>query len=185
MNVQNISDAVISIVVVIIGVVTPFLAKFVKSNKTAQTLVDVLPALAKDAVVAMQKLGIETYIEGSTKKLKAVKIVKAALMKLGFTEADETIIANAVESAYASLISDGTLTTYTQAAAEPQVKEKTDELTAAQAALTAAQTALAQAQAQAQEAVSAASSAQSSVADQATDSAAGSATIAPTNGDAK
>lgn len=181
MNVQNISDAVISIVVVIIGVVTPYLAKFVKSNKTAQTLVDVLPPLAKDAVVAMQKLGVETYIEGSVKKLKAVKIVEADLTKLGFTKTDETIIGNAVESAYASLTSDGTLTPYAQATAESQAKEKTDELNAAKAVLAAAQTALAHAQAT----TSVATSAQSSVANQTNDNAASSAAVTPSNGDVK
>lgn len=183
MDVQNISDAVISIVVVIIGVVTPYLAKFVKSNKTAQTLVDVLPPLAKDAVVAMQKLGVETYIEGSVKKLKAVKIVEADLTKLGFTKTDETIIGNAVESAYASLTSDGTLTPYAQATAESQAKEKTAELNAAKAVLAAAQTALAQAHAQATTSV--ATSAQSSVANQTNDNAASSAAVTPSNGDVK
>lgn len=121
--------------VAIIGVVTPYLAKFIKANKTAQTLVDILPTLAKDAVVAMQKLGVTTYIEGAVKKSKAVKIVEAALKKLGFTETDETTVTNAVESAYASLTTDGTLATYTQATAETEVEEKTDELKAAQAAL--------------------------------------------------
>ena len=56
MNVQNVSEAIVAVVVAIIGVVTPYIAKFIKSNKTAQTLVDILPTLAKDAVVAMQKL---------------------------------------------------------------------------------------------------------------------------------
>lgn len=147
MDVQNISEAVIAIVVAIIGVVTPYLAKFIKSNKTAQTLVDILPTLAKDAVVAMQKLGVTTYIEGAVKKSKAAKIVEAALKKLGFTETDETTITNAVESAYASLTTDGTLATYTQATAETEVEEKTDELKAAQAAVVTAQAALAQVQA--------------------------------------
>lgn len=145
MNVQNISEAVIAIVVAIIGVVTPYLAKFIKSNGTAQTLVDILPALAKDAVVAMQKLGVTTYIEGEVKKLKAVKVVEESLAKLGFTEADETTIINAVESAYASLTTDGTLAAYKQAIAETGVKEKPDELKAAQAAVAAAQAALTQA----------------------------------------
>lgn len=163
MNVQNISDAVISIVVVIIGVVTPYLAKFVKSNKTAETLVDILPALAKDAVVAMQKLGVTTYIEGEVKKLKAVKVVEADLTKLGFTKTDETTIFNAVESAYASLTTDGTLAAYKQATAETDVKEKTDDLKAAQSAVAAAQAALEQASA----AASTATAAQSSVANQA------------------
>lgn len=163
MDVQNISEAVIAIVVAIIGVVTPYLAKFVKSNKTAQTLVDVLPPLAKDAVVAMQKLGVETYIEGSVKKLKAVKVVEESLAKLGFTEVDKTTIFNAVESAYASLTTDGTLAAYKQVTAETDVKEKTDDLKAAQSAVAAAQAALEQASA----AASTAAAAQSSVANQA------------------
>lgn len=163
MNVQNISEAVIAIVVAIIGVVTPYLAKFIKSNKTAQTLVDVLPPLAKDAVVAMQKLGVTTYIEGEVKKLKAVKVVEESLAKLGFTEADKTTIFNAVESAYASLTTDGTLAAYKQATAETDVKEKTDDLKAAQSAVAAAQAALEQASA----AASTATAAQSSVANQA------------------
>lgn len=145
MDVQNISEAVIAIVVAIIGVVTPYLAKFIKSNKTAETLVDILPTLAKDAVVAMQKLGVTTYIEGEAKKLKAVKVVEESLAKLGFTEADETTIINAVESAYASLTTDGTLASYKQATAKTEVKEEPDDLKAAQSAVAAAQAALAQA----------------------------------------
>lgn len=143
MNVQNVSEAIVAIVVAIIGVVTPYLAKFIKSNKTAQTLVDILPTLAKDAVVAMQKLGVTTYIEGEVKKSKAGKIVEAALKNLGFTEIDETTTANAIESAFASLTADGTLATYTQAtpetAAETEAEKKATELKQAQADLTAAQ----------------------------------------------
>lgn len=189
MDVQSISDAVISIVVVIIGVVMPYLAKFIKSNKTAQTLVDILPALAKDAVVAMQKLGATTYIEGAVKKSEAVKTVETSLQKLGFTKTDEATIVNAVESAYASLTSDGTLTPYKQAAAQPQVKEQTDELKAAQAAVAAAQTALAQAQAfaatMAANAEDPTTSVQSSATNQTSDSAAESAAVAPSNGGVK
>nr|WP_010622284.1 phage holin [Paucilactobacillus suebicus] len=128
-----------AIVVAIIGVVTPYLAKFIKSNKTAQTLVDILPTLAKDAVVAMQKLGVTTYIEGEVKKSKAGKIVEAALKNLGFTETDETTITNAIESAYASLTADGTLATYMQATAETEAEKKAAELKQAQADLATAQ----------------------------------------------
>lgn len=149
MNVQNVSEAIVALVVAIIGVVTPYIAKFIKSNKTAQTLVDILPTLAKDAVVALQKLGVTTYIEGEVKKSKAGKIVETALKNLGFTETDEATIANAIESAYASLTADGTLATYTQATPETEAEKKATELKQAQADLTAAQakvTSLTQAQ---------------------------------------
>ena len=136
MDVQNISEVVVAVVVAIIGAVTPYLAQFIKANKTAQTLVDILPTLAKDAVVAMQKLGVNTYIKGAVKKSEAVKTVEATLQKLGFTKADEATIVNAVESAYASLIADGTLATYPQATAEGE--EKTDKLKAAQLAIATA-----------------------------------------------
>lgn len=133
MDVQNISEVVIAVMVAIIGAVTPYLAKFIKANQTAQTLVDILPTLAKDAVVAMQKLGVADYLEGEAKKSGAVKTVEGALKKLGFTKTDGTTIANAVESAYASLVADGTLEAYPQATAETE--EKTDKLKAAQLAI--------------------------------------------------
>lgn len=153
MDVQNISEAIVAIVVAVIGVVTPYLAKFIKSNKTAQTLVDILPTLAKDAVIALQKLGVTTYIEGEVKKSKAGKIVETALKNLGFTEVDEATITNAVESAYASLTADGALATYTQATVETETEteaeKKAAELKQAQADLATAQakvTSLTQAQ---------------------------------------
>ena len=188
MDVQNISEVVIAVVVAVMGAVTPYLAQFIKSNKTAQTLVDILPTLAKDAVVAMQKLGATTYIEGAVKKSEAVKTVETSLQKLGFTKTDEATIVNAVESAYASLTSDGTLAPYKQVTVQPQAKEQTDELKAAQEAVAAAQTALAQAQAfaatMAANAEDPATSAQSSVISQTSDSSAESATVA-SSGDVK
>lgn len=101
MNTQNIAEIVVAVVVAIIGAVTPYLAKFIKSNKTAQTLVEVLPSLAKDAVVAVEKLGVDKYIEGAVKKSKAVEYVMNGLTALGFDKADLTVIENAVEKAYA------------------------------------------------------------------------------------
>lgn len=115
MNTQNISEAIVAIAVAVIGVVTPYLANFIKSNKTAQTLVDILPTLAKDAVVAMQKLGVTEAIEGEVKKSHAAQIVKQALTNLGFTNTDEATLQNAIEAAYAQLKADGTLATYPQA----------------------------------------------------------------------
>ncbi|KRN31087.1 phage holin, LLH family [Liquorilactobacillus mali] len=141
MNIQNIAEAVVTLVVAVIGVAVPYVAKFLKSNKTAETLVSILPTLAKDAVVALQKLGVTTYIEGELKKSKAVTYVETALKNLGFKETDATTIQNAVESAYANLTQDGTLATYTQKTVE-EANAETDaeKLASAKKALAEAQT---------------------------------------------
>lgn len=140
MNTQNIAEAVVTLVVAVIGVAVPYVAKFLKSNKTAETLVSILPTLAEDAVVALQKLGVTTYIEGELKKSKAVTYVETALKSLGFKSTDATTIENAVESAYASLIQDGTLATYTQkTAAEESAETDAEKLAAAKTALATAQ----------------------------------------------
>ena len=132
MNTQNISEAIVAIAVAVIGVVTPYLANFIKSNKVAQTLVDILPTLAKDAVVAMQKLGVTEAIEGAAKKTRAVQIVKQALTNLGFTNTDEATLQNAIEAAYAQLKADGTLDAYPQAAKSDDTQA---EITKAEAEL--------------------------------------------------
>lgn len=130
MNTQNIAETVVAVVVAIIGAVTPYLAKFIKSNKTAQTLVEVLPSLAKDAVIAVEKLGVDKYIEGAVKKSKAVEYVMNGLTALGFDKADLTVIENAVEKAYAE--AKTTLeSVYPQKTEEQQ--EKTDEVAKAKA----------------------------------------------------
>lgn len=140
MNVQNIAEAVVTLVVAAIGVAVPYVAKFLKSNKTAETLVSILPTFAKDAVVASQKLGVTQYIEGELKKSKAVTYVETALKDLGFKSTDATTIQNAVESAYADLTQDGTLATYTQKTSEEASAETdAEELAAAKKALADAQ----------------------------------------------
>lgn len=138
---NDVTKFIVSAAVAVIGVAVPYLAKFIKTNKTAETLVSILPTLAKDAVVAMQKLGVTEYIEGSVKNSKAVKLVETALADLGFTKTDETTITNAVESAYAALLSDGTLSQYTQATADTEADDeaKAKEIADAQAALADAQ----------------------------------------------
>ncbi|MCP0886919.1 oxidoreductase [Ligilactobacillus sp. WILCCON 0076] len=140
MNTQNITEIIIALVVAIIGGTTPYVVKFIKSNKTAQTLVSVLPTLAKDAVIALQKLGVTTYIEGELKKSKAVTYVETALKKLGFKSTDAITIENAVESAYAELTKDGTLAQYTQKTeAEETAETKATQLATAKTALANAQ----------------------------------------------
>jgi coenzyme F420-reducing hydrogenase delta subunit len=89
------------------------------------SILDAVSPLAKDAVVAAEKLGVDKYIEGTVKKSKAVEYVKNGLDALGFSEADLTVIENAVEKAYAE--AKTTLeTVYPQKTEEQQ--EKTEEV---------------------------------------------------------
>ena len=116
MEVNSIADVITAVAAASLPVIVAYVSKWLKGNKQAETLVSVLPALAKDAVIAMQKLGVTEAIEGVVKKARAVQIVAKALSDLGFNETNEATLANAVESAYAQLKADGTLDAYPQAA---------------------------------------------------------------------
>lgn len=115
MEVNSIADVITAVAAVSLPVIVAYVSRWLKGNKQAETLVSVLPTLAKDAVVAMQKLGVAEAIEGVVKKARAVQIVAKALSDLGFNETNEATLANAVESAYAQLKADGTLDAYPQA----------------------------------------------------------------------
>lgn len=115
MEVNSIADVITAVAVASLPIIITYLSKWLKGNRTAETLVSVLPTLAKDAVVAMQKLGVTEAIEGEAKKSHAVQIVKQALANLGFTKTDEVTLQNAIEAAYAQLKADGTLDAYPQA----------------------------------------------------------------------
>lgn len=115
MEVNSIADVITAVAAVSLPIIAAYVSRWLKGNKRAETLVSVLPTLAKDAVVAMQKLGVTEAIEGVTKKTRAVQIVAKALSDLGFNETNEAALANAVESAYAQLKADGTLDSYPQA----------------------------------------------------------------------
>lgn len=103
MNIQNISELIVTVAVAVIPVVFAYLANFLKANKKAVSFLDAIEPLAKSAVVAAQKLGVDKYLEGAVKKSKAVEYVENALSDLGFDKADLTTIENAVEKAYAEL----------------------------------------------------------------------------------
>lgn len=115
MEVNSIADVITAVAAVSLPIIAAYVSKWLKGNKQAETLVSVLPTLAKDAVVAMQKLGVTEAIGGVVKKARAVQIVAKALSDLGFNETNEATLANAVESAYAQLKADGTLDAYPQA----------------------------------------------------------------------
>lgn len=115
MEINSVADVITAVAVATLPIIITYLSKWLKGNRTAETIVSILPTLAKDAVVAMQKLGVTEAIEGEVKKSHAVQIVKQALTNLGFTKTDEETLTNAVESAYAQLKADGTLDAYPQA----------------------------------------------------------------------
>ena len=133
MEVNSIADVITAVAAVSLPIIVTYLSRWLKCNKQAETLVSVLPTLAKDAVVAMQKLGVTEAIEGVVKKARAVQIVKQALTNLGFTKTDEVTLQNAIEAAYAQLKADGTLDAYPQA---KTVDAKQAELAKAEAELT-------------------------------------------------
>lgn len=135
MEVNSIADVITAVAVATLPIIITYLSKWLKGNRTAETLVSVLPTLSKDAVVAMEKLGVNEAIEGEVKKSHAVQIVKKALANLGFTNTDETTLKNAIESAYAQLKADGTLDAYPQAKPTDDMQDKIAKAEAALASL--------------------------------------------------
>lgn len=135
MEVNSIADVITAVAVASLPIIITYLSKWLKGNKQAETLVSVLPTLAKDAVVAMQKLGVTEAIEGVAKKTRAVQIVAKALSDLGFNEANEVTLANAVEAAYAQLKADGTLDAYPQAKPTDDTQDKIAKAEAALASV--------------------------------------------------
>ena len=111
-NVNSLSEIVISVVVAVIPFIFKQLEKWFEKNQTAKTIVSILPTIAKDAVIIAEKLGVEEKLAGEVKNSKAVSYVTDTLSKLGFTDVDAQIIKNAVESAYAELVKNGTLSVY-------------------------------------------------------------------------
>lgn len=124
MEINSVADVITAVAVATLPIIITYLSKWLKGNRTAETIVSILPTLAKDAVVAMQKLGAEKAIEGEVKKSHAVQIVKQALANLGFTNTDETTLKNAIEAAYAQLKVDGTLDTYPQSKPTDDTQDK-------------------------------------------------------------
>ncbi|QGN59910.1 holin [Leuconostoc citreum] len=149
MQVNSISDVIIAIALAAIPIIGGWIGKVITGNSKATTLINVLSPLAKAAIVAMQKLGATQYLDGEAKKLGAVDIVKQALSSLGLSDADETLIKNAIEKEYAALINELNQTypqmtaeqAKAQEAAERQASEvaKADELAKAEQALADAQ----------------------------------------------
>ena len=111
-QINSLADVVVAIVVAIIPFIFKQLEQWVEKNQTARTIVSILPTIAKDAVVIVEKLGVEEKLAGEVKNSKAVSYVSETLKNLGFTDVDAQTVKNAVESAYAELEKNGTLSVY-------------------------------------------------------------------------
>lgn len=135
MEINSIADVITAVAVASLPIIITYLSKWLKGNRMASTIVSILPILAKDAVVAMQKLGVNEAIEGEAKKSHAVQIVMQALASLGFDYTDETTLKNAIESAYAQLKADGTLDAYPQAKPTDDTQDKIAKAEAALASV--------------------------------------------------
>ena len=144
MQVNSFSDVVIAVALAAIPIIGGWIGKVITGNSKATTLINVLSPLAKAAIVAMQKLGVTQYLDGEAKKLGAVDIVKKSLLALGLSNANETLIKNAIEKEYAALINELNQT-YPQMTADQE--KATDEAAAKENELAKAQQALADAQA--------------------------------------
>ena len=111
---NNISELIVAIATALIPIVFAWIGKVLANNKKALSLLDALTPLAEAAVTAAAQLGVNKYLSGEAKKSTAVQYVIDGLKSLGFTNADETTIKNAVEKAFSDL-KDELYQTYPQA----------------------------------------------------------------------
>lgn len=98
---MDFNDVVVTVLVTAMTAVITYVGYEVRKNEQVRTIFNVLEPLAKDAVVAAQKLGVTQYLSGVAKKNHAVQAVTQALLNAGFNVKDEQVIVNAVEQAYA------------------------------------------------------------------------------------
>jgi len=111
---NNISELIVAISTALIPIVFAWIGKVFANNKKALSLLDALTPLAEAAVTAAAQLGVDKYLSGEAKKSKAVQYVIDGLKSLGFTNADEVTVKNAVEKAFSDL-QDELYKTYPQA----------------------------------------------------------------------
>lgn len=95
------SELIVTLLATILTAVISYCGNVLVKNNRVLTIVRALEPLARDAVIAAQKLGVTEYLSGVAKKNYAVRTVTQALLNAGFTVKDEQVIVNAVEQAYA------------------------------------------------------------------------------------
>lgn len=123
MVVRNFSDVIVALAVLALPIITGFIAKVMGKSSSLAGLINVLPMVAKDAVVVAEKTGVLDSLTGNEQFAKALATAKAELAKLGYDKVDEQVLVNALEQAYAQLKSVGTLAVYkTPAEPKPEVE---------------------------------------------------------------
>lgn len=95
------NDVVVTVLATVLTAVISYCGHLLAKNSQALTILRAIEPLAKDAVIAAQKLGVTEYLSGAAKKNHAIQSVAQALLNAGFDIKDEQIIANAVEKAFA------------------------------------------------------------------------------------
>ena len=95
------NELIVTLLATILTAVISYCGNVLVKNNRALTIVRALEPLARDAVIAAQKLGVTEYLTGAAKKNHAIQVVAQALSGAGFTVKDEQVIVNAVEKAYA------------------------------------------------------------------------------------
>jgi len=111
---NNISELIVAVSTALIPIVFAWIGKVLANNKQALSLLNALTPLAEAAVTAAAQLGVNKYLSGEAKKSTAVQYVIDGLNSLGFTNADEVTVKNAVEKAFSDL-QDELYKTYPQA----------------------------------------------------------------------
>lgn len=112
---ELVSQILTAVLIAVVGVIGAYLSR----DSRAKTIAQVIDFLAKDAVIATEKLSTTTKLDGQAQALKARHILEHEMHQLGFSNVQLEQISNAIEHAWAELKSDGTLDAYT--------KEVTDE----------------------------------------------------------
>ncbi|WP_125702411.1 phage holin [Lacticaseibacillus daqingensis] len=100
---NNWTELIVSIAVAVIPVIGAFVSKRLVGNKQAVSLIQAIEPLAQAAVTAAEQMGVTDQLTGAAKKSGAVQSVMTSLAKLGFTKADEQMVGDAVEKAFADL----------------------------------------------------------------------------------
>ena len=98
---MNTNELVVTLLATVLTAVISYCGNVLVKNNRALTIVRALEPLAKDAVIAAQKLGVTEYLSGVAKKNHAVQSVIKVLSDAGFSIKDKQAIENAIEKAYA------------------------------------------------------------------------------------
>ena len=85
------NELIVTLLATILTAVISYRGNVLVKNNRALTIVRALEPLARDAVIAAQKLGVTEYLTGVAKKNHAIQSVAQALLNAGFTVKDEQV----------------------------------------------------------------------------------------------